>query len=396
MEEPRYSLSQEKDLELCQVLAGWDRFESKIQGPSIIDFNLPGFSDQSAETHYGARAEVLTDLVRLQNDPEVIANPLVSKKMRAQEAFLRNLMGEHWDFFDYIEATQGFTPRLFTEQELSAQRNEMTEALSDLDITDDANLEKNLEAADDKIPEAEIGRFYRRIADRNTEVLEPIIGTVPYFNFKVEFADVDAYWSNWVDGEKMDYRLQFNRRNVKEHLVGPSSLLAFHEISSHLLQAAILNRQIGQGTVPRCMGLTTVHGPEQFQSEGLAQSLTYFLDTADSQNPFLIAKREISQYKWMVDNNLHIMINTGSTIEECVTYGREYMPFKPRIQIAHSLSSKVNNPQFRCYEHVYGASAFFFKEIAQRADGQQKTALLNRIYNEWLIAPLNPADSISV
>jgi len=143
-------------------------------------------------------------------------------------------------------------------------------------------------------------------------------------------------------------------------------------------------------------GLTTVHGPEQFQSEGLAQSLTYFLDTADTQNPFLIAKREISLYKWMVDNNLHIIINTGSSIEECVNYGSEHMPFKPRIKIAHSLYSKVNNPQFRCYEHVYGASAFFFKEIAQRTDGQQKMELLNRIYNEWLISPLDPAESSSM
>jgi len=168
--DPEYNLSQEKDLEICQVMVGWDRFEKEIQGPSIIDFNLPGFSDHSAETQYGARAEVLTDLVRLQNDSEVIANPLVAKKMRAQEAFLRNLMGEHWDFFAYVEATEGFTPRSFTEEELSAQRREMTEALSELHISDDANLEKNLEAADKRIPEAEIGRFYNRIADENRKI----------------------------------------------------------------------------------------------------------------------------------------------------------------------------------------------------------------------------------
>jgi hypothetical protein len=134
------------------------------------------------------------------------------------------------------------------------------------------------------------------------------------------------------------------------------------------------------------MGLTTVHGPEQFQSEGLAQSLTYFLDTPESRNPFLVAKREITLYKRMIDNNLHIMINTGRSVEECIAYGKERMPFRTPEGIAHSLASKVNNPQFRCYEHVYGAGSAFVKNLARQTNDQQKQAVLKRVYNEWLSA----------
>jgi len=129
-----------------------------------------------------------------------------------------------------------------------------------------------------------------------------------------------------------------------------------------------------------------VHGPEQFQSEGLAQSLTYFLDTPASRDPFLAANRELKTYKRMLENNLHIMINSGQSIEDCVAYGAEHMPFQTRNEIAHSLASKSNKPQFRCYEDVYGPGAVFFKKMAQQADPRQKQVILNRIYNEWLSA----------
>jgi hypothetical protein len=378
------TLPQETDLEICRVLTGWDALERRLKGPAIIDFNLPGFSDPAANDRYANRLEVLKDLVRLQKDPEVRANPPVARKLRAQEAFLRNVMGEHWDFHEYVEATQGFTPRQFTEQELDAQWKDTERALAAVGVAADADLIKNLAAVDGKIAEDSIGGFYQEIAARNAAVLTPVIGAIPPFSFKVEFDDVDAYWSNWVDGQKTDYRLRFNRHNVKEHFNGKSTLLAFHEISSHLVQAALLNRRIAEGQAPLCLGLTTVHDSDQFQSEGLAQSLTYFLDTPDSQNPFMIARRELTLYRDMVHNNLHIMINTGSRIGECVDYGVEHMPFESQANIAHSLASKANNPQFRNYEHVYGASAVFFKKMAERATPAQKEIILNRVYNEWL------------
>lgn len=379
-------LSPEKDLEICRVLTGWDALEKRLHGPTIIDFNLPGFSDSESENRYQDRLSVLEDLVRLQKDPEVVASPAVTQKLRAQEAFLRNVMGEHWPFKQYVAATMGFSPHSFTEQELQAQWKDVQNALSALGIDAGSEIWENLAALDQKIPENQIGEFYRDLAAGNAAALEPVIGRIPPFNFSVEFDDVDAYWVNWVDGGGTDYRLRFNRHHLSEHLKGSSALLAFHEISSHLVQAAILNRQIDGGEVPLCMGLTTVHGPEQFQSEGLAQSLTYFMDTAEAQDPFLVAHRELKLYSRMVENNLQIMINAGRSIEDCVNYGVEHQPYKAASDIAHSLVSVSNNPQFRVYQHVYGAANYFFKKTAEQLDDGQKRVFLKRIYNEWLSA----------
>jgi hypothetical protein len=179
-----------------------------------------------------------------------------------------------------------------------------------------------------------------------------------------------------------------------------ATVLAFHEMLSHMVQAAILHDKIQQGVVPKCMGLTTVHGPEQFQSEGLAQTLTYFLDTSDTRPDLVAARRELMIYEAMVNSNVHLMVMSGKGILECHDYCTERLPFKTQIEIENGISNRVHNPQFRCYEYVYGSSAAFFKKFAQQASPSQKQEFLNRIYNDWLpveelagliAGPLNPS-----
>lgn len=161
--------------------------------------------------------------------------------------------------------------------------------------------------------------------------------------------------------------------------------MATHEIWAHLVQAAIICDQIEKGLVPQCMGLTTLHGPEQFQSEGLAQTILHFLDTEDTSSTLIQAWKEWAPYKRMVAANIHHMINAGSPIEECVKYGTKHALYPTPNDIAHSLRSKVNVPQFRCYEYVYGPSAAFFMRFARQASAAQKQEFLRAVYNEWLL-----------
>ena len=293
-------------------------------------------------------------------------------------------MGEHWDFEAYIQATMGFCPVLSTEQQIDQQRQEAEERLAPLGIKLDTDTIENLNAVDEKIPEEEIADFYKETLSRNLAALSSCIGEIPSFNFKVEFTDVDAYWQNWVSGSRKDYLLCFNKRNVPIHYKSFSMFLAFHEMLGHLVQAAILYENIQKGIVPQCMGLTTIYDQDQFQSEGIAQTLTYFLDTDDMHHDLILARREMDIYKYMVMSNMHLMINSGQSIEKCTDYGTAHLPFKTSAEMAHSLASKMNNPQFRCYEYVYGPSAVFFKKFAQQASASQKQKLLACVYNEGM------------
>lgn len=195
-----HTLPAEKDLEICRVLTGWDALEKRLGGPPVIDFNLPGFEDPEAADRYSARHEVLLDLIRLNNDPHVQAIPRLSFKLEAQEAYLRNLMGEHWDLTDYIQATMCFTPAPFTEKEIADQRQKVEEKLAALGIALDSNTEKNLHEADEEITEDETTTLYRDVMQRGLEHLSSIIGEIPEFDFDVGFMDVDAFWKNWVSG----------------------------------------------------------------------------------------------------------------------------------------------------------------------------------------------------
>ena len=388
---PPKLLSEEKDLAICRLLTGWDTLEKKLGGSAIIDFNLPGFFDPDHITRYTARYDVLAQLQTLQCDTEIKADKRLLQKLHAHEVYLRNVMGEHWDFESYIENTSGFIPLPISEDDLAARRQHLEKSLQRWNLAIDQNLDDRFSAIQEEIPETEIAAFYHNIFERNAEALGAIIGPIPQFTFTVEFDDVDANWKNWVDGRQKDYRLRFNKRTMPSFGKASCTLLALHEIMSHLVQAAFLYQKIEQGVVPLCMGITSVHGPEQFLSEGLAMTLPYFLETEDAQDPLVQTACEIYLYEKMVwNNNAHIMINSGATIEECTDYVVERMPYKTRNEIAHSLASSMNDPQMRCYKHVYGGSAIFFQDIALRADKSQKEAFLKRIYNDWL-----PADELA-
>ena len=378
-------LSEAKDLAICRLLAGWDSLEKRLGGSPIIDFNLPKFFDPDHETRYTSRLAVLDALKALQQDDEIKSDKRLAQKLHAHETYLRNVMGEHWEFKSYIENTSGFTPRLIPEDHLAQQRARIETILSPWNLRIDQSLEDRFSDIQEDIPQDRIADFYYRVFDRNAQALSAIVGPIPQFNFTVEFDDVDAYWKNWVDGGQKDYRLRFNTRTMPHFDKAFCTLLALHEIMSHLVQAAFLYQKIEQGVVPLCMGITSVHGPELFQCEGLAMTLPYFLDTEDSQDPLVQAACELDLYEKTVwNNNAHIMINSGATIEECTAYVAERMPYKTRPEIAHSLASSGNDPQLRCHKHVYGGSAAFFQDIAWRADDAQKREFLKRVYHDWL------------
>ncbi len=370
---------------VCRLLAGWHSLEKNLGGGSIIDFNLPGFVDPDSGKRYSARSNVLDDLKALQDDPEIKAYPRLLQKLRAQEVYLRNVMGEHWDFVPYIESILGFLPAYISEDDLAAQREKIEAPLRPWNIRVDKDLSENFASIQKTIEKERVIGFFHELFGRNAELLSSMIGSLPGFDFRIEFHDVDAYWQNWVDGSGKDYLLRFNARVFSRYEIGHCVKLAFHEVLVHMVQAALVCEKIESGDMPRCMGLTTVHEPEQFQSEGLAQTLTYFLDSEDSRSPLLVAANEIDLYRRMVmQNNAHIMINSGRSIEDCTDYIVTRMPYENPRDVAHSLCAKVNNPQFRAYEHVYAASALFFREVATNTDAEQKRTFLKRVYHEWL------------
>lgn len=374
-------IDKELDIEICDFLMGWHKLEEKLGGPDIVDFNL---IEHQTGKEYGSRWEVLNDLEKIQTKTEN-SNSQTAFRLKAQNAFLRNLMGEHWDFTRYIENTMGFTPSKFSEKDIEKTRAELEEELSLNSIKLDEKTEKNLIAKDIVFSPEEAKRFFIDTFDKNKEALEQIIGKVIPFNVNVEIVNEDAYWANWVDGGGENYRLRFNTFNWKVFDKSNSTRLAFHEMLGHFVHVNCWREAISNNELPRHFGLTTVHGPESFQMEGLADSLYCFFESDDLQDPIFKARVKLQYYKELIINNAQIDINSGKTIDEVVKYIYKYLPYETKDVRAHGLKSWVNSPQFRAYEHVYPRSYNSFKRIAESLSQSQKNEFLKWCYRNYLL-----------
>ena len=369
------------DTAYVDLLLGWDALEQKLGADAVIDFNLLG---QTGGTPFTHRLDVLASLKDLRRRAEREANPLAYRRLSAHEAFLRNRMGEHWGFDPYIAATQGFRFKLFDDAYLASRKQALAKTLSQWNITYDAKAEKRFEALDREIPEANVATFYTDLMARRKPELEALIGHKADFNLTIEFADVDQYWAAWVDGQGKDFRLRFNRFNVKKHWQARSTQLALHELLAHLVKAAILRTHIEQKKLPPWLGLTTVHGPEMFQDEGLAQTLPLFWDVPEGQDPLVQARCQMSHLSGLVWHNAHIRLHSGTPLELVVDEVTRWLPWREAGKVAHGLNSLGNHPLFRSYEFVYGASQDFFTTLAEGTDKAQHKQVLQAVYTKWL------------
>ena len=66
--------------------------------------------------------------------------------------------------------------------------------------------------------------------------------------------------------------------------------------------------------------LSSVHGPQQVLLEGLAQAMPLFVAPDDGA---LIARVRIDHYTQLVRAELHLAINAGTPVEECVRHARQ-------------------------------------------------------------------------
>ena len=220
---------------------------------------------------------------------------------------------------------------------------------------------------------------------RNRPLIEEIVGKIDDFRVNVEMVYEDSYWKNWVDGGGLNYRLRFNTKNYKEFPRSVCICLAFHEMLTHFVNAMCWRQVMINEQMPQHFGMTTVHGPESFLMEGMAQTLSQFIDSADVKCSIVMLREQMSLYRFLIDNNAQIMLNEGSSIEECVNYKIEYLPYKNAEEEAHDLKSWVNNPQFRAYEFVYPMSYYSFIQIGRTLNAEEKKDFIRYIYRNWLL-----------
>jgi hypothetical protein len=203
------------------------------------------------------------------------------------------------------------------------------------------------------------------------------------FDLEIEHVDLDVYWAYWLDGSGSQVRMRINAKRANFTLV-QALQFALHEVLGHGLQCASFSQQCAAKDVP-WVRLTSVHAQQQVLLEGLAQALPLFVATDDQR---LIARVRLAHYLELVRSELHVAVNSGTSIPEGRAIALDRVPFWPDHAVADLLSDRGANPLLRSYLWAYPAGIDWFVCLADQADEDTSNAVLRAAYRD----PLTPSE----
>lgn len=337
------------DDELCRFLVSWHRYEERSGKLSIIDFDLVGLCDLFDEDIKRSHLDYIRwseTLLSKLSDAGLVQS-FEYKKLRAHAFALRALAGQNFPLEDYVEATMGFRTLFYPDSALSSVASEVERRCSELHVSHDALVPSSFDEPQFGPDPSDIENAFRIELERLTASINEQFQVALDFSLEVEFVDVDAYWSYWIDGSGKNYRLRFNR---SQRTYGMSEVTQFclHELIGHCGQA------LGWYKAPhlsRFTRLLTVHSCEQVHLEGLGQGLPFLLPNICSG---LVALRAlVNLLRQMLLNNAYLALSRGHRIEDVISDSNRFLPLFDNIRLAKNLADQVYSPVMRTYMFSY-------------------------------------------
>jgi hypothetical protein len=364
--------------ELEAVLRGWNAYETGRGAEALVDFDLR--PDLTAAVPVGSRLAALALCEPILQRAEAAHDYWIAARARADVAYLRALLGEALPIEEYLRRTQACRAVRWPEAYLAARRELASTCLEDFGIDWGPATRTALEEAQGLLPLEEAEEAIREAADEHEALVRHLTGATAPFHLTVETADVDAFWGSWLDGAGGHIRLRLNRRTARFTRTRARQF-ALHDILGHGLQSANLARTCRERDVP-WVRLCSVHAPHQILMEGLAQALPLLVTPEDQE---LIAAVRLDHYCQLVRGNLHLAINQGHTIEQCVRYAQSHVPFWTDEDVANLLTDRATNPLLRSYLWAYPAGFDWFVQLSE-STGPVST-VLHAVYQQ----PATPA-----
>jgi hypothetical protein len=399
------------DRELVDVYRAWDAVEQSRHHTSIIDFDLAAPRPVTAAA---SRAEVATRLQRLASRLDGLPQywrALVAARIRASLYFLRALNGETIPLHEYVEATMGVVPRMFSEEEIAERRADVARSLQELS---QPSASSDMDPGPPPWPPilfraGDFDRFQEQFIVRDSRVLpdhfaryrdkwlprllRQIDVPIEAYRIEVEFASEDAYWKNWISGNLSGHQINLRINTHPRHswYAGAAETLALHEYCGHAIQMINWHRRIERRELPEFAGILTVHFPDQFVLEGLAETMAYLLPagsgTLDRKSKVL---RDLHAYTLMVSNNVHIIANEEEP-DAALAYASPLLPFTTTDSIRADIRDRVNHPLYRCYQYVYGIAKYtFLQALDCGTEGVPATPRDWRLIKQVYSDPMTP------
>lgn len=366
--------------EIETVILAWNAYEIGRDLNPVVDYDCHPIPDQTEPA--GNRLAVYRQLTDLRKDA---TGPLATR-LDADLAYLGALLGERLPLADYVQATQGCGVVGWPEDYITACGETARKALDSIGIAWGPGTATELTRLEEPLPIEEAGDAIRQAAVDYEPAVRQATGTTAPYELHIETTDVDAYWAYWVDGAGPRVRLRLNLLNVSFTKVAARQF-ALHEVLGHGLQGASYSARAVAEEVP-WVRLLSVHAPQQVLLEGLAQALPLFIAPDDE---VLIARVRLVHYTQLVRGELHLAINTGTSVLDCAEHARARVPFYTDSTISGLLTDRSANAQLRSYQWSYPAGIDWFTNLAE-AEPTTIRAVLHTAY----LDPLTPTDLASL
>jgi hypothetical protein len=384
------ALPVELDRQLVALYRGWDALEKSQYQNQVVDFDL---AQPEEFLPVSSREQVLANLQQIETEVKHARAPdsdLVLARLRASATYLRALLGDAIAFRPYVENTLGIRPHFFSEDEIRVVESRVETLL-------DSRYQLSFRPEDFPLFKTRFPMLRRDELRSQFESFRakwlPVLTAhirVPLEDYMVSigFGQEDAYWKNWVSGDLSQrfIKLIVNLHPRHRWYQGYPETLVIHEFCGHVVQMINWHKRIQDGELPQFYGILTVHFPDQFLLEGLAESLPYLLPTETTQlESASVVLRELHYHALLVMNNVHILAN-----EEGITAARAYainnLPFTERSVLEKEIENRTRNPLFRCYQYVYGVAKDAFLKACSDLDDQERWALLRSVYDQPMTA----------
>jgi hypothetical protein len=363
------------------LLRAWDGYELGRRAPAIIDYDCHPLASRVVPAD--GRLNVLRRLGELRRNAIPAGEVGLATTLGAHLAYLRALLGERSTLDDYVRATQGCHAAGWPDEYVTARGEMARDGLHALDIAWGLDTEDSMREAEGPLAAESVPDAIRAAVAEFEPAVRRLTGADARYRLTIECAEVDAYWSHWLDGAGKDARLRLNLRNARRFTEVRARQFALHEVLGHALQYAALADRCDREEVP-WVRLLSVHGPHQVLFEGLAQALPLFVTPMDEA---LVARVRLSHYVELVRAELHLAVNSGASVEECAGHARARVPFWTDDQIADSLRDSSVDPRLRSYLWAYPAGLDWFVALAE-ANPSVTCQVLHAAYRE----PLTPDD----
>lgn len=365
------------------ILRSWNQYEIARGAPPVVDFDChpQGSAEVVAAT---SRIEARTRLEELRTEAvDAGGSGHLLDRIHATLAYLDAVLGAREPIADYIQTTQGCAATGWSDDYIEDVRTVAVSALERLGIGWGPDTAKALTATENPVDSADAADVIQKYASELEADVRRITDSQAPFHLSVEHVDLDAYWAYWLDGAGHNVRMRINARNASFTEV-QARQFALHEVLGHGLQCASYAQQCQDHDVP-WVRLTAVHAQQQVLLEGLAQALPLFVRPADQP---LIARVRLAHYTELVRAQLHLAVNTGTPLSDCVAFARASAPFWSDEGIGNMLADRSVNPLLRSYLWSYPAGIDWFVRLADDPPTTTSTAVIQAAYR----TPLTPAD----